>query len=65
MTNAWSRTRRGGWRVAQSPVLGTTITINRLKQRGHTPLSEIDLSTSLVCGVAKYKLDTEKIKRDF
>ena len=30
---AWSRTRMGGWAVAQSPILGTTITIKRLKQR--------------------------------
>lgn len=35
MAYAWSRTRMGGWRVAQSPILGTTITINRLQQRGY------------------------------
>lgn len=35
---AWSRTRMGGWAVAQSPILGTTITINRLKQRGYISL---------------------------
>lgn len=35
---AWSRTRMGGWRVAQSPILGTTITIKRLKQRGYISL---------------------------
>jgi len=29
---SWSRTRMGGWRVACSPILGTTITINRLKE---------------------------------
>ncbi|WP_289053771.1 hypothetical protein [Carboxylicivirga marina] len=38
---AWSRTRMGGWAVAKSPILGTTITINRLKQRGYLPLSDI------------------------
>ncbi len=32
---AWSRTRLGGWRVAQSPILGTTITLSRLQQRGY------------------------------
>lgn len=37
---AWSRTRMGGWRVAQSPILGTTITVNRLKQRGYISLQE-------------------------
>jgi len=31
---AWSRTRKGGWAVAQSPILGTTITIDRLIKRG-------------------------------
>lgn len=32
---AWSRTRMGGWRVAQSPILVTTITINRLQKKGY------------------------------
>ena len=32
---AWSRTRMGGWRVAQSPILTTTITIGRLKKKGY------------------------------
>ena len=41
MAYAWSRSRMGGWAVAQSPILGTTITLNRLKQRGYLPLNEI------------------------
>ena len=32
---AWSRTRMGGWAVAQSPILLTTITLERLKKRGY------------------------------
>lgn len=32
---AWSRTRMGGWAVAQSPILKTTITISRLKRKGY------------------------------
>ena len=32
---AWSRTRMGGWAVAQSPILGTTITKERLTKRGY------------------------------
>lgn len=32
---AWSRTRMGGWAVAQSPILGTTITLERLRKRGY------------------------------
>lgn len=37
---AWSRTRMGGWAVAQSPILGTTITIKRLKKRGYIPMMD-------------------------
>lgn len=35
---AWSRTRMGGWAVAQSPILGTTITTERLSKRGYESL---------------------------
>lgn len=35
---AWSRTRMGGWAVAQSPILGTTITTGRLEKRGYESL---------------------------
>ena len=38
---AWSRSRMGGWAIAQSPILGTTITIDRLKKRGYVPMLEI------------------------
>jgi RNA-directed DNA polymerase len=38
---AWSRTRKGGWAIAQSPILGTTITLKRLKQRGYQSLTEV------------------------
>ena len=37
---AWSRTRMGGWAVAQSPILGTTITISRLRQRGYESMTD-------------------------
>jgi RNA-directed DNA polymerase len=32
---AWSRTRMGGWAVAQSPILVTTITMERLIKQGY------------------------------
>lgn len=32
---AYSRTRMGGWAVAQSPILRTTITLFRLRRRGY------------------------------
>lgn len=38
---AWSRTRKGGWAIAQSPILGTTITLKRLKQRGYQSLTDV------------------------
>ena len=41
---AYSRTRKGGWAVAQSPILGTTITISRLKKRGYNAMLELHLS---------------------
>jgi len=37
---AWSRTRMGGWAVAQSPILRTTITLKRLRIRGYQSLLE-------------------------
>ena len=36
----WSRTRMGGWAAAQSPILGTTITLVRLKKRGYESMLE-------------------------
>ena len=32
---AFSRTRKGGWAVAQSPILTTTITLSRLRRKGY------------------------------
>ena len=34
----WSRSRMGGWRIAQSPILVTTITLERLRKRGYESL---------------------------
>lgn len=46
---AFSRTRKGGWAIAQSPILSTTITLKRLKQRGYESLTDvyIELNPSL------------------
>ncbi|MBD0726085.1 group II intron reverse transcriptase/maturase, partial [Flavobacterium sp. L1I52] len=38
---AFSRTRKGGWAIAQSPILSTTITLKRLKQRGYQSLTDV------------------------
>lgn len=37
---AWSRTRMGGWATAQSPILVTTITLERLAKRGYESMLE-------------------------
>lgn len=38
---AWSRSRMGGWAIAKSPILGTTITLDRLKKRGYVSMLDI------------------------
>lgn len=37
----WGLNRKGGWHIVNTPILKTTITMERLKQRGFTPMSEI------------------------
>ena len=37
----WSRTRMGGWATAQSPILLTTITVERLRKRGYEAMLDI------------------------
>ena len=34
----FSRTRKGGWAIAQSPIKTTTITLERLAKRGYESL---------------------------
>jgi len=36
MVFAWSRTRTGGWAVAQSPILGAAITVSLMKRAGYS-----------------------------
>ncbi len=42
---AWSRSRMGGWAVAQSPILGTTITLSRLRRTGYESMLSYYLKT--------------------
>jgi RNA-directed DNA polymerase len=37
---AWSRTRMGGWAVAQSPIMITTVTLERLHKRGYEAMQD-------------------------
>jgi group II intron reverse transcriptase/maturase len=43
---AWSRTRMGGWRVAQSPILITTITLKRLEKKGYESMLDYYLKVA-------------------
>ena len=38
---AWSLTRKGGWAIAQTPILSTTITLQRMKKRGYQSLTYV------------------------
>lgn len=44
---AWSRTRMGGWAVAQSPIMVTTITLKRLMKRGYESMLDYYAQVSL------------------
>ena len=44
---AWSRTRMGGWAVAQSPILGTTITLSRLIRKGYMSMVDYYLKVKV------------------
>jgi RNA-directed DNA polymerase len=37
----WGNTRLGYWRIAHSPILNTTITVERMKERFYRPLTEL------------------------
>ncbi len=42
----WSRSRMGGWAASQSPILTTTITLDRLKKRGYVPMLDYYLKVA-------------------
>jgi len=43
---AWSRSRKGGWAIAQSPIMRTTVTLKRLKRAGYISFSDTYQSVS-------------------
>jgi group II intron reverse transcriptase/maturase len=45
---AWSRSRMGGWRIACSPIMRTTVTIERLERRGYIQFSKFFRTISQV-----------------
>ena len=46
MAYAWSRSRMGGWAVAQSPMMRTTVTLNRLSKAGYISFNDTYQSVS-------------------
>jgi len=46
----WAYSRMGGWAVSRSPILGTTITLDRLKRRGYVSFLEYYLEISRKSG---------------
>ncbi|MEM7572147.1 MAG: group II intron reverse transcriptase/maturase, partial [Bacteroidota bacterium] len=40
MAYAWSRSRMGGWAIAQSPIMRTTVTAARLAQGGYRSFTQ-------------------------
>jgi len=53
---AWSRSRMGGWAIAQSRILGTTITLSRLRKRGYISMADY-------CSKVKLWLDEPQYTR--
>jgi group II intron reverse transcriptase/maturase len=43
---AWSRSRMGGWAVARSPMMRTTVTLNRLSKAGYISFNDTYQSVS-------------------
>ena len=42
---AWSHSRLGGWAIAQSPIMNTTVTVDRLRKRGYISISDLYLKS--------------------
>lgn len=59
---AWSRSRMGGWAIAQSPILGTTITVDRLLSRGY--VSSLD-TYKLISPQLNEPLYTRPVRTEF
>lgn len=54
---AWSRSGLGGWAIAQSPIMNTTVTVERLRCRGYVSFSDLFLKSHRTLSVdTQYKL---------
>ena len=60
---AFSRSRKGGWAIAQSPIMGTTITLERLRKRGYKCMSEYYQSISPMFNEPLYMVWSTRVRR--
>jgi group II intron reverse transcriptase/maturase len=60
---AWSRTRMGGWAVAQSPILVTTITLKRLAKRGYESMLDYYLKVSPSINEPPYMVLSTRVRK--
>jgi len=50
----WSKSQKGGWAIAQSPIMITTITLDRLKRRGYESMQEYYEKVSILLNEPLY-----------
>ena len=60
---AFSRSRKGGWAIAQSPIMGTTITLERLRKRGYKCMSEYYQRISPMFNEQLYMVWSTRVRR--
>jgi len=53
---AWSRSRMGGWAIAQSPIMRTSVTLKLLEQRGYVSFTRQYSQARRVMPEAQLKL---------
>ena len=53
---AWSRSRMGGWAIAQSPMMKTTVTVKRLELKGYVSFTTQLAKTRRVMPEAQFKI---------
>ncbi len=53
---AWSRSRMGGWAIAQSPIMVTTVTLRHLQQKGYSSFTSKFLKSRRTMPATQFKL---------
>jgi group II intron reverse transcriptase/maturase len=50
----WSKTKMGGWAVAQSPIMGTSVTLDKLRKRGYESMLDYYTKVSILLNEPLY-----------